>query len=375
MSRVAISIRTIDSDDHDAINGLHRAVGWPERSTAGWSWLANNPALLKTGAPAGWLLEAEDGEPCGFTGNFVQKFHHGARTLYGATGFSIIVRPRARGSSMKLLTAFTRQSDMFALYTFNANSTSSPLYKRYGLAAWPPRTHDLKLSWRIDTVACVGGRLWREIDRRVPRLTEARNERLLNGRLHDPEALTLPTGVSVLSDFSERSRFADFWKASQAEGRMIADRSPDTLRWRLSDPDLTLKPLVLAFGCDNLIRGYAMAMMSKGNPIEPPMLEILDLMALRSDARAIPALMEALLANARMLGAAKLRLQTVSPELLRRLGPLAHSAKREGGWGHCHVKFHPDAPGIDTWEPTPFDGDYGICLRPVPVAVSDRRAA
>lgn len=372
---MTISIRTIDADDHDAINGLHRAVGWPERSTAGWSWLESNPARLKTGAPAGWLLEAEDGEPCGFTGNFIQEFHHGARTLYGATGFSIIVRPRARGNSVKLLNAFTRQSDMFALYTFNANPTSSPLYKRYGLAAWPPQTHDLKLSWRTDTVACAGGRLWREIDRRVPRLTEARSERLLNNRLHEPDALTLPTGVSVLTDFSDRSRFADFWQALRAEGRMIADRSPATLRWRLSDPDLTLRPLVLAFDRDNLIHGYAMAMMSKGNPIEPPILEILDLMALRDDVRAIPALMEALLTNARTMGAAKLRIQTVNPDLLRRLGPLAQSAKHEGGWGHCHVKFDPAEPGADSWAPTPFDGDYGICLRPVPVALTDRRAA
>lgn len=372
---MSISVRPIDASDHGAINALHRLVGWPERSEAGWAWLAGNPARLEAGAPAGWLLEAPDGEPSGFTGNFVQRFHHKGQTLYGATGFSIIVAPWARGNSRKLLTVFAGQRDMFARYTFNANPTSSPLYKRYGMVAWPTETHALKLSWRVDTLACAGGRFWREVDRRVPRLTEARRERLLNPRLHEPDGLTLPRGVSVLTDLGDRSRFGDFWEALKAEGRVIADRSPATLRWRLADPDLTLRPLLLAYNRGKTLGGYAMAMMSKGNPIEPPMLEIIDLAALETEPEAIPALMRALMTNARTLGAAKVRIQMVNAELLRRLGPLAESAKREGGWGHCHVKFGPDTPGAAVWSPTPFDGDYGICLRPVPVAVAERRAA
>lgn len=374
---MTFSVRPVDATDNGAINALHRSVGWPTRSEAGWNWLASNPARLETTAPAGWLIEAEDAEPCGFAGNFVQRFHHGDRILYGATGFSIIITPRARGRSLKLLNTFTRQPEMFAHYVFNANPRSSPLYKRHGMIAWPPETHDVKLSWRVDALACAGGRLWREIDRRVPRLTEARAERLLNPRLHEPDTLDLPAGVTMLTDLADRSPYADFWQALKGEGRLIADRSPAMLRWRLADPDLTLRPLVLAFNRGETIGGYAIAMMSKGNPIEPPMLEIVDLVALDDEPRAIPALTQALLANARRLGAAKLRIQTVNPELLRRMGPWADTARREGGWGHCHVKFAPGTPGVETWSPTPFDGDYGICLRPVPVAVAgvQRRAA
>jgi hypothetical protein len=372
---MTFSVRLIDEHDNKAVNALHSSVGWPSRSDAGWAWLAGNPARIDIDAPAGWLLESEDGDPCGFTGNFIQRFHHEGRILHGATGFSIIVTPRARGNSRKLLNVFNAQPSMVARYTFNANPTSSPLYKRHGMIAWPPETHDLKLSWRIDALACAGGRLWREIDRHAPRLTEARRERLLNPRLHEPEALDLPGGVAILTDLADRSRFADFWEALKAEGRLVADRSPATLRWRLSDPDLTLRPLLLAFHRGKTIGGYVMAMMSKGNPIEPPMLEIIDLVALEDQPDAIPALMQALLRNARSLGAAKLRIQMVSPEMLRLLGPLADVARREGGWGHCHVRFGADTPGAALWSPTPFDADYGICLRPVPVTGVERKAA
>lgn len=344
--RKMIAVRRADDRDHEAINLLHRGVGWPCRSQAGWRWLASNPARLETSAPAGWLLETAEGEACGFTGNFVQRFHYGDTILHGATGFSIIVQPRAQGNSRKLLTAFVSQPDLFALYTFNANPLSSPLYERYRMEAWPPQTHDMKLSWRIDALACAGGRVWREIDRRAPRLIDPSDERLLNARLHSPAVLSLPQGVSVLTDLADRSRYSDFWEALRGEGRMIADRSPATLRWRLSDPDLTLRPVLLAFNRGSAIRGYAMAVMSKGNPIEPPMLEILDLMALGDETDAIPALMQALLNNARSLGAAKLRIQTVNPELLLRLGDYAQTARREGGWVTAMSDSRQTRPGF-----------------------------
>ena len=133
---MTFSVRTIDDDDDAALNALHRSVGWPRRSSAGWRWLAGNPARLEAGAPAGWLLEADDdGEACGMTGNFVQRFHRGEDTLFGASAFSIIVRPRARGQSRRLLQTFAEQPGVFARYTFNANPTSNPLYKRHDMIA------------------------------------------------------------------------------------------------------------------------------------------------------------------------------------------------------------------------------------------------
>lgn len=371
---MTFTVRPIDDADFEAVNALHGSVGWPRRSLAGWRWLKDNPAGIESGAPSGWLLEAPDGRPSGHTGNFVQRFHRGGDILYGATGYSIIVAPHARGHSRPLLRAFSTQAGMVALYTFNANPRSAPLYKRHGLTAWPLTTHDVKLSWRIDTLACAGGRLWREIDRRAPHLIDPARERLLNPRLGGPAALDLARGVSLLSDLDDRSRFGDFWTALRAEGRLIADRSPATLRWRLADPDLTLRPLLLAYNRGKAITGYAMAVVAKGNPIEPPMLEVIDLIGLKDEPRAIPALMQTLLRNARSLGAAKVRIQVVNEDMIRRLGPLAASARREGGWGHCHARFAPDAEGIETWTPTPFDADYGICLRPAPV-ISEARAA
>jgi hypothetical protein len=362
-----MTIRPLCESDFAAVQALHRHVGWPQRSLAGWRWLHDDPARRDTDAPAGWIVEGPDGRPAACVGNLVQRFRMGDRRLHGATGFSIIVTAPVRGASREILRAFVQQPEMFALYTFNANPASQPLYARYGMRPWPGATHALKLSWVIDPLPLAVSRLYRAAYRLAPDRVSGWGERLMNRRLGAPPRLDLPEGVAVLTDLRDRSRYGAFWEALAGEGRILADRAPATLRWRLADPDLTVPPLVLAFSRGADITGYAMAMMAKSNILEAPVLEIIDLEVVADEPDAVPALMQGLSTAARAMGAAKLRLQTVSPRLLDRLGDLGRRARREGGWGHCHVKFAPDGPDPALWSPSPYDGDYGLCLRPLPL--------
>lgn len=206
-----------------------------------------NPARLSAGAPAGWVVDGPDGQPAGHVGNLVQRFWLNDLSLHGATGFSIIVTPPVRGASTQLLGDFARQPGMFAAYVFNANPRSQPLYVRHGMGPWPEPTHALKLSWIINPVTLAGGRFYRAAYRLAPDIVSRWGERLLNDRLSAKPRLDLPQGVTVLSDFRDQSRYAAFWAALRAESRLLADRSPEVLRWRLADPDLTDPPLVLAF--------------------------------------------------------------------------------------------------------------------------------
>lgn len=360
-------IRELTADDYPAVQALHRLVGWPARSAAGWRWLHDNPARLEAGAPAGWVTDGPDGQPAAHVGNLVQRYWLGDRVLYGATGFSVIVAPGARGASRGLLDAFSHQPGVFATWVFNANSRSQPLYSRHGMVAWPDQTHALKLSWILSPLPLLAGRLLRAAYRIAPRPMAALKEPLLNARLGRTPRLSLPVGVSVLTDLAEDSPYARFWQALKREDRLLADRSPAVLRWRLADPDLTLPPLLLAFRREGVVTGYAMAQMAKANTLEPPVLEIIDLEALAGDTDAVPALVDGLKVAAQEMGAAKLRIQALSPLILSRLGHHAGLTRREGGWGHCHVRFAPDAPDPALWSPTPYDGDYAACLRPLPV--------
>ena len=362
-----MTVRPIQPSDYDAINDLHRRVGWPERSLAGWRWLAENPARRDIDAPEGWVSVDGGDRPVAVVGNFVQRFRHAGRTLHGATGFSIIVPPERKGASRGLIRAFLKQPDLFARYTLNANALSAPIYGLFGLKPWPPTTHALKLSWIVDPTACLRSRIWRALLSGVPAEAAHRiGERVMNARLDAGTPLRLPPGVAALSDLSDGSAYAGFWRRLSAEDRIVADRSPAVMRWRLSDPDQIRRPLLLARTRAGRIDGIALAVLAKANILDAPSLEIIDLTVLQDADDAVPELMKALIANARALGAARVRLPTVSPRVLAQLGPFADSARREGGWGHCHVVFAEDASDAAHWSPTPFDGDYSICLRPAP---------
>lgn len=370
-----MTTRPFQLTDTLAVNRLHADVWWHERSPEGWRWLADNPARQTNQAPLGWVIADAQDRASAFVGNFVQRFWIGDRPILGASGFSIIVPPDQRGTAPRLVRTLMRQPGCSFRYTLNANPKAARLYPRLGLSPCPEVGHDLKLSWIINPVTCAWGRFLRGAVHRSPGLAERLGERLMSSQatraatrtLHD---MPLPAGVGWLSDLSDNSAFAHFWDELRAQGRLIADRSPATLRWRMADPELTSAPLLLSREQDDCLQGYAMAVMSKGSPIEPPALEIIDLIALDRTPQAIPALMQALLNLAPRLGAARVRLQVVNDTLLTALGSLARGARREGGWGHCHAHFDTElADAGRDWRPTPFDGDYAFCLRPMPTGV------
>ncbi len=256
------------------------------------------------------------------------------------------------------------ESGFFACYTLNANVLSHRIYGRFGFVSHPPATAHIKLAWVIDPIICLlGNALRRGLDPH-PKLARRFGEHLLSPRLWQEKLLSLPAGVSPLADFDEA--YDRFWLKLKGEGRLIADRSPEIQRWRVRDPDQNLRPLIFKYERNGEITGYACAMFAKENPIEPLVLEIIDLAALADAPEAIPALMTALMAAARARGAAKLRLAMVNPHLLGQLGAFARSARHEGGWAHAHIRLAIDAPDIGKWAPTPFDGDLFMSLRTPP---------
>ncbi|MDK2747616.1 MAG: GNAT family N-acetyltransferase [Brevundimonas sp.] len=361
-----MSVRPIRRSDYEALNRLHRQVGWPERSQAGWRWLEDNPARRDIDAPFGWVVADRQDEPVAMLGNLIQRFCKDDERLYAATGFSIIVPPERAGASRYLIKAILAQPNLFACYTLNANPRSAPLYKLFGFQPGPMQTHALKLSWVVDPATCLKGRLLRRLLGGISAEQARRlGEPLMNARLFQPPRLKLPDDVVVLRDVTGNSPYADFWRALTAEGRLLADRGPEIMAWRLSDPDQTLPPILLGRVRDGRLVGTAMAMMTKTSLIEPPCLDIIDLTALKTAPEAIEVLTGVLIDNARALGAAKVRLQVTNPDILDQLGALTPKARREGGWGHCHARV--DDPVLaETWAPTPFDGDYAVCARAVP---------
>ncbi|MGA9658501.1 MAG: N-acetyltransferase [Asticcacaulis sp.] len=359
-----MSIRDIDPADYDHVNALWESVWWPTRSLAGWAWLAANPLLAHRPAPLGWVHVNETGQVDAVLGALPQRFWVGDSCFYGLTGHSLVVAPQVRGASRHMIKRIIDQPGFCARYTLNANILSHKIYGRFGFVSHPVETANFKLAWMIDPLACLAGKVLRRALEPHPTLARRAGERLMPGRLWHEMKRSYRHPIHEMTAFDEA--YQDFWLRLRAEGDLIADRSAEVQTWRMKDPDQTVTPIVLKFCRGDDITGYACAMFSKPSPIEPLVLEIIDLMALQDEAEAVPALMADLMQMAHAHGAAKLRLSMVSPRLLKQLGSYADKARREGGWAHAHIHLDADAPDIHRWSPTSYDGDLFMSLRPPP---------
>lgn len=363
-------VRPFELRDGEAINALSDWAWWHPRSLESWRWLAEGaPGVAEADVgPVGWVAEGENGVQAS-VGNFIQRFALGDRVIYAATGHSLLVHPKMRGASRDLLRRFAGQQEPFARYTFNANDKSAPLYKHFAMHAWPQALSAVKYVWRTDWTGVASERALRWFNGLSGHAaSRTHGEHFLSQRPWTGHIGWRAPGVFPIKLEAIDERFDDLWARLREDGRMLAFRDAATLRWRCADPDLTCAPVMLGYEADGELAGYLLAFFSKGSEVERPALEIIDLIATRAhEAAAIPALVRTLLQSASALGAARVRLPAVGPEMDRLLAPFA-SARQVYDHDHCHVRW---ADGVDeemknAWFITPYDGDYSFCLRPPP---------
>ena len=369
------ALRPFRLDDVPAVNRLCDWAWWPQRSAEGWAWLAAGPPGARDAddpGPAGWVVE-RDGEVVAFLGNFVQRFQYEDQVLRGASGHTFLARPDAKGAGRLLLRALAEQQGRFAIYLFNANAVSAGHYRHYALDPWPSATHRIKYRWWVDLPGALSERLlWKVSQLRGFDGVRARGERFITDRLREGAITRFAPGVA---ETKIDERFDHLWAGLAAEGRLLAIRDAASLQWRLADPDLTRRPILLGYEAGGRLTGYLLAYFAKQTEIERPSLDIVDLIATRDSERAaIPALVSTLVSNARDLGVVRVRMQTVSPGLDDILAHLP-GAQRVVTHGHCHARFADGIPAgaAEAWSATPYDGDYSFCLRPPPLVA--RKAA
>lgn len=348
------SLREVQQSDWQALNRLHRWAWFPERSEQGWAWLHQ----FGRGA-GGWVLEDERGV-CGYLGNILQDYALETTTFRAATGYSLIVLPRAKGGSQPLLEAFRSQTGVFATSILNGNERSAPIYARNGFDPFPSTWANAKIVWPLAPLTILSERVARTLyrQRRPTRELFAGSSR--GGHSAGPREL------AALDPWRDGAEIDRFNEELRRPGALIADRSCRALQARYSDPDATLPPVLLGWRHNGHLVALALAQLGKMSECEAPILDIIDLSWLEPEGRG-PAgrLLAELRTHARHIGASRLRLSIVNPTTA-----LVAQAVPGGLMRRCHVHAHVrfTTPASDQlpWSPTPYDGDYGFFLRPQP---------
>lgn len=371
MSDPAIpAIRTVEARDLAPINALLDRVWFPQKTAAGFDWLIRqNPG--QSGFPAGWVVQDGSGHVSAFLGNFVQKAWRQGTPYLIASGHSFVSAPDQGGRALSLLRTFLRQDAPVLLSGMNANPVRARIYTAMKLAVYP-ETGALKLSWITNpSLVALGSVSWRVHElaggqhmRRIPDIPRSAPgvDVILSRHAAGVQRIAAPATHAGLAAFDAQLRTGP---------RLFTERSPEALAWRLADPDQRVPPILLAYPQSGPIRGLALFQFNKPSEAEPPYLDAVDLVTLEpDDGDAVQALMRAGLALARHGGAARLRLAMVAPTLLRQLGPLAQSARQsQSDAPHAFYKASAGmpAPVGEVWQPSPYDGDNGPSLRPLPI--------
>jgi hypothetical protein len=347
-------LREVLPADWESLNALHRWAWFPERSRAGWEWVHR----LGRGHP-GWVLEDDDGV-CGYFGNIRQDYALLDAGLVGATGYSLIVLPRAKGGSRLLLDAFRSQPGVFATSIFNSNARAAPIYSREGFAAFPQDWADAKIVWPLAPMTILSERLVRSLYR------NSRPSRELFGGARDRPPGRPAAGLSALDPWTDAGAINLFFEELRRAGSLIADRSARALQDRFSDPDRTERPMLYGWGEGGRLSAMALGQLGKMSECEAPILDIIDIVWIEPHGvAAAAALLVQLKTEGRRTGASRMRfplLNHATAEIALRV-PGAVIRRRHV---HSHASL---VAGLDqdlAWAPTPFDGDFGFCLRAPP---------
>lgn len=370
-------IRPIRMEDAADISALLDWAWFPQRSEESWRWLCRTPRSQTTRSiPVGYVVEDDDGRVAGVFGLFAQDYVSPEGSVSGGTGHTLVVHPRIRGASRPLIDAVLDQPSLFAVTVLNANDLAAPIYLRHGMTPMPEGRGDLSLVWITDPIALLAERAARVSKAKLNKDDRPSVERFLHPRLFETDLVRLGDRILALGPTDLDARIDTFWTALAAEGRLTARRDVASMRWRMSNPDRTRDPILLAWMEGSEIGGLLLADISKVTQIDAPTLEIIDLVALEHCAhQAAPDLVTALIRNASRLGCARVRLSVVTATMEQRLASVQGARKRRGHV-HGHVLTRPGSEAmIRDWRLTPYDGEYGFCLRYPPHLQVQNRAA
>lgn len=230
--------------DFEAVHALKQRWGLIPDSFGNWTRLwRDNPALkhCPQALPIGWVLEA-DGRVVGYLGNIASVYHFGGKKLLAVTGHGLVVEPAHRMLSFTLNAAFYRQPFVDLYLTTTAIEAVGRIAKAFRSSPLPQLDYEV-LFWVLRSQPFAQEVIAKlQLGPGVSRLAGALatlavgTDKVLRRRW--PRRRESSLTVRQISVAEIGDDFQTLWEAKLHEApRLLADRSPGTLRWHCQTPD------------------------------------------------------------------------------------------------------------------------------------------
>lgn len=356
--------------DFDGVMQLRRESGWSVDSLDNWERIwRRNPALrqMKGSPPIGWVLEANE-KIVGYLGNIPLVYHYGNRTLTAVTGSGLVVQPAYRALTFSLNAAFYGQKDVDLYLTTTAVEAVGKIARAFKSNPLPQSDYDSMLFWVLqpNPFACALMKklglspFLASMGRTLASLMVSA-DKLLRRRWPSQPLGNFVIQSMAVEDIGEE--VGALWRQKLQESpRLLADRSPETLRWHFDAQGSKASVRMLCCYKNAELVGYAVVKneaASDGNGLRRSI--IADMLARQDEPAILRALWAAAYDHARQAGSHIFevlgfppRVRAVSsawhpyvrkypalPFYYKAADPALHSALAEG----------------TAWYASPFDGD------------------
>jgi hypothetical protein len=373
-------LREARFSDFHAVAALKQRWRLNADSYENWQRLwQHNPALMPTqierpmtDRPIGWVLEA-NGAVVGYLGNISLLYRFGNKTLTAVTAHGLVVDPPYRAVGLTLVAAFFRQKsvDLFISTTaieavgkialaFKSSPLPQPDYdtvlfwvlQPYGFAC--ALMNKLKLAPILSHIGAGGTALALGADKIVRRRYCRRSSRSFT--------------VKEISIDEIGDEFQSLWTEKQSEGcRLLADRSPATLRWHFNIPGDRGSARVLCCYKQAELVGYAIVRNDTNQENGSRTSIIADLVARQDDPAVVKALWAAAYNYAKQAGSHVLELLGFPTSIREAAAEWNPYSRKYPACPFYYKAADPELHGTladgAAWYASPYDGDATL-IRP-----------
>jgi hypothetical protein len=382
---VPAKLREARFSDFSAVAELKQRWGLNADSIENWERLWRcNPALglrerglsglglKEIERPIGWVLEA-DGAVVGYLGNISLLYRYGDRELTAVTAHGLVVDPPYRAMGVTLVAAFFRQKGIDLFVSTSAIEAVGKIALAFKSSRLPQPDYETALFWVLRPYSFARGLMKKlELDpapARIGSIVAALAigaNKIVCGRW--PRRASTSFTIDEIGIDHIGDDFQTLWNEKQKKGcRLLADRSPATLRWHFEIPGDRGCVRVLCCYNNGELAGYAVVRSDTNQENGLRTSIIADLVARNDDPEVVRALWVAAYDHARDAGSDTLEVLGFPPAI-RGVGAEWNPYRRKYPacpfyYKAADTELHKTLADGAAWYASPFDGDATL-IRP-----------
>lgn len=362
-------LREARFSDFQAVAELKQRWGLNAESFENWERLwRRNPALTRNHPerPIGWVLEA-DGAVVGYLGNISLLYRFDDKTLTAVTAHGLVVDPAYRALGLTLVAAYFRQKSVDLFISTTAIEAVGKIALAFKSSALPQPDYETVMFWvlrpqgfaRALVKKLEMGPVLSRIGSTVIAAAVAADKTV---RRRWPRGSSTSLAVSEIAVDEIGDEFQTLFNEKQKEGRrLLADRSPATLRWHFEIPGDKGSARVLCCRNGAELLGYAI-MRSDTKPENGLRTSVIaDLVAKRDDPEVVKALWVAAYDAARQAGSHVLEVLGFPPGIRHEGSPWNPYRRKYPAcpfyYKAADATLHQTLSDAALWYASPFDGD------------------